>query len=69
MIIPVFKTFPAFDIFRFFAETCSAEKKNDFLLADLEFSPKNQIQSAVKVLNDGETLWKLYGMLKRSLRI
>ena len=39
-------------------------EKNDFSKADLGISPKNRIQAAVKILNDGEILWKLYVIFK-----
>ena len=44
-------------------------RKNDFLKADLGISPKNRIQAALKFLNNGEILWKLYVIFKRPYRI
>ena len=44
-------------------------EKNDFSKADLGILPKNRIQAAVKILNDGEILWKLYVIFKGPFRI
>ena len=44
-------------------------EKNDFSKADLGISPKNRIQAAVKILNDGEILLKLYVIFKGPFKI
>ena len=51
IVIPSFKTFTAYVLFRF-----HAEKKNDFSKADLGISLKNRIQPDVKINSDGEIL-------------
>ena len=48
MVIPIFKTFTTFVLFRFCMENRWAEKKNDFSQAEFGISPKNRIQAAVK---------------------
>ena len=44
-------------------------EKNDFSKVDLGISPKNRIQAAVKIQNDGKIFWKHYVMLKGPFRI
>ena len=44
-------------------------EKNYFSLAVLWISPKNRIQAAVKIKNDGKTPWKLYVMFNRAFEI
>ena len=44
-------------------------RKNDFSKADLEISPKNRIQQAVKIKTDDELLCKSYDMLKGPSRL
>ena len=70
MVNPGFKTFTAYVLFIFNAEICWAEKKNIFYW---QISPKNLIQAAVKVKNDGETLgipyvWAQQGIFLMTVR-
>ena len=44
-------------------------EKIDFSLVVSRISPEDRILAVIKIKNDGENLWKLYGMLNRPLRI
>ena len=64
-----FQDFYSFCTFQTLHGKSLGREKNDFSLADSGISPKNRIQAAVKILNDGEIVWKLYVMLKGPLKI
>ena len=64
-----FEHFYSFGALQILHEKPLNREKNDFPKADLGILPKNRIQAAVKTLNDGEILWKLYVIFKGPFRI
>ena len=64
-----FKDFYSFCTLQILHRKPLGREKNDFSYADKGISPKDRIQAAVKILSDGEILWKLDVMLKGPFRI
>ena len=69
IVIPRTYIFTTFIFSKFFSLISFHWEKNHFSQAVSWNSPKYRILAAVKVWTDGETLWNLYVMMKRSLRI